>query len=287
MSSTPTSPATQNLTPIPALTHDHRTFVWYELRTADIPGAQRFYAGLFGWTLAEVRAGERMVQIALVGDRPYVMFIALGAHDASPRWTGSIVVPDVDAAARRVVELGGAVLEAPTDIPGHARMAVVRDPQGASFALLRPITEVGERSGVAQNGEFCWSILASPDPAAAGAFYTSLLGWTTSAIADDPTTLLMLDANKAAGIVPAPPAEPARWSMCVQVDNVAKAREQAVAAGGSAVGPEVVVPDIGTYALITDPVGATLCVLQPQWPIPPPAPAKAAAPAAPALPDAG
>jgi predicted enzyme related to lactoylglutathione lyase len=44
-------------------------------------------------------------------------------------------VEDVDAAAKRVEELGGKVAVPPTDTPA-GRFAVVNDPQGAVFSII-------------------------------------------------------------------------------------------------------------------------------------------------------
>jgi len=46
-------------------------------------------------------------------------------------------VTDVDAAVARVEELGGTVVDAPTDTP-YGRMSTVTDPAGAQFKLRTP-----------------------------------------------------------------------------------------------------------------------------------------------------
>jgi len=55
-----------------------------------------------------------------------------------------IYVPDVDAAAGRVLELDGEVYEEPHAIPAGFRIARVRDPWGARYELL----ELPDRSGI-------------------------------------------------------------------------------------------------------------------------------------------
>ena len=51
-------------------------------------------------------------------------------------WLGYFNVDDVDASARAAVEPGGRELVAAIDFPG-GRMAIVSDPEGASFGLLK------------------------------------------------------------------------------------------------------------------------------------------------------
>jgi predicted enzyme related to lactoylglutathione lyase len=53
-----------------------------------------------------------------------------------PLWGSYVTVADVDAAAKKAVELGGRVYKEPEDIPGVGRCCVVGDPQGAFLALI-------------------------------------------------------------------------------------------------------------------------------------------------------
>src|SRR5690242_1753665 len=96
---------------------DHGRFIWYELITPDTAGAKRFYGDVVGWT----------------------------AQGMPPNWTGYICVDDCDAAADKIKRLGGAVRQPPTDIPGIGRFAVVADPAGAVFAIMKPIPPEGSR----------------------------------------------------------------------------------------------------------------------------------------------
>ena len=55
--------------------------------------------------------------------------------EVPPFWAVYFAVADTDAAAARVVELGGSVINPPMDIePG--RFAVVADPTGAVFNVI-------------------------------------------------------------------------------------------------------------------------------------------------------
>jgi predicted enzyme related to lactoylglutathione lyase len=52
-------------------------------------------------------------------------------------WMMYVYVDDVDAAAAKVAQLGGKVCVPPTDI-GVARFAVVSDPAGTTFSIIKP-----------------------------------------------------------------------------------------------------------------------------------------------------
>lgn len=125
------------------------TVLWNELRTPDEDGAIDFYSRLIGWQ--PFRVGKLdAVQADLRREMPYTVWMmgwnqvggmmkmptALSGGEA--RWFPCIAVEDVDASARRAVELGGCVLEEPFDVPYAGRFALLRDPQGAHFGVGRP-----------------------------------------------------------------------------------------------------------------------------------------------------
>lgn len=121
---------------------------WNELVTRDPEAAQTFFEELLGWEVdrkgdgpADYREFRRDGETNVAGCMPMVgeMWPAwLPAH-----WMVYFVVDDADAVASRTVELGGTVSVPPTDIePG--RFAVLGDPQGAMFAVLRTKPELPE-----------------------------------------------------------------------------------------------------------------------------------------------
>jgi len=56
--------------------------------------------------------------------------------DVPSSWTPYFGVEDLDAALARIPELGGRVLNGPTQMPAGS-IAIVADPQGAVLALWR------------------------------------------------------------------------------------------------------------------------------------------------------
>jgi predicted enzyme related to lactoylglutathione lyase len=52
-----------------------------------------------------------------------------------PMWLYYISVDDVTSAVAKVKELGGQVVNGPTEVPGGDLIAQCLDPQGALFAL--------------------------------------------------------------------------------------------------------------------------------------------------------
>jgi uncharacterized protein len=113
-------------------------FVWDELVTTDADGAQRFYEEVFGWTTKDTGpdfGGYRIFEVSGIG-----IAGLMDPQDASipPHWQPYVAVDDPDATTAKAKELGGSVLLEPMDVPTIGRIAVLRDPQGAVFGIIKP-----------------------------------------------------------------------------------------------------------------------------------------------------
>jgi predicted enzyme related to lactoylglutathione lyase len=64
----------------------------------------------------------------------WLMQMAGDVADIAPHWAVTFAVDGTDAAAERAAELGGSIVVAPFDA-GPTRVAVLRDPQGATFSI--------------------------------------------------------------------------------------------------------------------------------------------------------
>ncbi|WP_433054676.1 VOC family protein [Dactylosporangium sp. CS-033363] len=106
----------------------------------------------------------------------------------------------------------------------------------------------------------CWSLLTSPAPSTAAAFYAGLFGWTTSA-AEDGTTLFHLRDLVVAGVAPTP-SERAAWMTYIAVDDPEATAQEVVAAGGRVLLPPTDIATRGRAALFADPAGAVFGVWQ-------------------------
>ncbi|HEY7003816.1 MAG TPA: VOC family protein [Gaiellaceae bacterium] len=115
-------------------------FVWDELGTNDPDGAQRFYEQVFGWTtkdMGEDFGGYRIFD-RVEGTGQGVAGLMKNPDNAiPPMWTPYVGVEDADATCARAQELGGTALVEPTDIPTVGRFAVIKDPQGAVFGVIK------------------------------------------------------------------------------------------------------------------------------------------------------
>src|SRR2546430_170444 len=113
-------------------------FVWDELGTTDADGAQRFYEDVFGWTTSDMGAEYGGYRIFNRGETGIAGFMTLQDSSIPAHWQPYVAVNDPDATAAKATELGGSVLAEPMDVPKVGRVAVLRDPQGAAFGIIRP-----------------------------------------------------------------------------------------------------------------------------------------------------
>jgi predicted enzyme related to lactoylglutathione lyase len=151
------------------------TFSWVDLATMDAAAAKAFYTDLFGWDTEDTDAGGGAVYTLcrIDGDTVCGMFEIspeMRAEGAPPNWTNYVTVADADAAAARVQELGGEVIDGAFDVLDAGRMAVLKDPQGAVFAVWQPRGRIGAER-VNDVGCLCINELTTTDADAARAFY--------------------------------------------------------------------------------------------------------------------
>ena len=111
---------------------------WNELAASDWPAAFDFYTALFGWQRTEAVDIGPLGTYQTFGLGGPAMGGMFNKPDAIPRpfWCFYIAVGDIDAAAARVAEAGGQVVNGPMEVPGEAFVLQGLDPQGALFALL-------------------------------------------------------------------------------------------------------------------------------------------------------
>jgi predicted enzyme related to lactoylglutathione lyase len=139
------------------------------LHTRDVHGAKAFYGAVFGWETLRLDGGFEAWTLPGYGDdleradpdvrkrvaelggpkgfEDVVASIApIGDDqpDIPAHWSLTFAVDDADAVATRAEALGGTVVVPPLDAP-WVRMAVIADPQGATFVAS---TFVPENAGL-------------------------------------------------------------------------------------------------------------------------------------------
>jgi predicted enzyme related to lactoylglutathione lyase len=253
---------------------------WVDVMGPDTGKLTDFYGAVFGWDFTG--PGE------MPGDPPGEYFVAqlrgrdvagvasLPPQAGAPGWNTYIEVESVDATAGQIEEAGGTVLAQPFDAPPAGRIAVVADPNGASFAIWEP----GDRRGAQLvNEPSAWSMSAlnTADRDGAADFYNKVFGWTldTFQLGDVEVGLFRL-----AGYVGGEPEQPvprdlvatimpaqngdeggSRWSVDFWVDDVDRVAATVAEHGGSLVAPPYDIPSL-RQAVVADPNGVPFSVTQ-------------------------
>jgi predicted enzyme related to lactoylglutathione lyase len=241
-------------------------FVWFEHVSADPKKAQAFYGEVLGWRVVPFPMGSFSYEMIYVGETMIGGYTAPFGGRQDPRWLSCVSVEDVDAAVRAATANGGKVVEAAHDIPQVGRRAVITDPQGVELCLFRS-TQGDPPDREVPNGEWMWNELHTSDPAAALSFYEKVVGFSQKAMPMGPGETYHIlsknDVDRGGATHHLPPGVPPHWLPYVRVADpdatVARARKQG---GTVAYGPEDI-PGVGRFAVILDPTGAALAVMNP------------------------
>ena len=119
-----------------------------------------FYDAVVGWDVESQPSFEgmdyRMIRRSDGGNAGGLMRLTneMQEHGARPVWLGYIGVDNVDATVAAIEGDGGQVMMPAWDIPDVGRIAMVADPQGAPFYVMKPSPPPGLAvAGFAQDFE--------------------------------------------------------------------------------------------------------------------------------------
>ncbi len=248
--------------------HAAGMFSWADLATSDSKAALGFYKELFGWTSIDNPIDDQGNVYSMLQKNSkaacalYDMAAEMRDQGIPPHWTAYFTVSNVDQAVTKAKDLGGTALQEPQDVFTAGRMAAIRDPEGATFALWQPRDEIGAHV-FAEPGALQACELRTQDPDGQAAFYSGLFGWTrtdTTTAADKPYVVFDLEGRYAAGMMQL--ALPPTWTVYFGVDDCDAAIEAALRLGGSLANPAMDIAGAGRFALLADPQGAHFFVIQ-------------------------
>ncbi|MFC4496077.1 VOC family protein [Streptomyces ovatisporus] len=120
------------------IVNEHGAVVWSELNTSDLEGAGSFYRHLgIHTSTMEGAPGYYALNVAgrAVGG---MQGLENSPPGTPPHWMTYFAIDDPDSTVDALIRADGSVLVPPFDMMA-GRMAVVQDPQGATFALIRPV----------------------------------------------------------------------------------------------------------------------------------------------------
>jgi len=251
-------------------------YIWYELMTPDPEGSKAFYDAVVGWNIGkaeEAYNGYRMIG-ADGGFAGGVLPLnaEMQQHGARPTWLGYIHVTDVDQSIKSIEQAGGKALMPATDIPNVGRIAMVADPQGAPFYVMKPIPPEGRENepstvfSPGKDGRCSWNELSTSDPVAARRFYGEQFGWTSDEFMDtgEHGEYRFFDHHgvrlgAVSGMMNQD--QHPHWRYYFRVPSVSKAKETAEAKGGKVVMGPMEVPGGDHIIIGFDPQGAEFALV--------------------------
>ncbi|TAJ74567.1 MAG: VOC family protein [Phenylobacterium sp.] len=250
---------------------DHGRFIWYELMTPDIAGAKAFYGDVVGWTATKMPGDMEYWVLEADGLGVGGVMLLGEEHKAQgipPNWTGYVAVDDCDAAAQKATSLGGSVMREPQDIPGIGRFAIVADPTGAVFAIMKPVPPENSRPKPAEGalGHTGWRELYSGPPDTTFLFYAGLFGWTRDEAHDmGPMGVYQLFSNQdgqVGGMMKRPDNVPAAcWLYYFKIGDIDAAAGRVKAGGGQVLNGPMETPGGDWVLQGMDPQGAMFCLM--------------------------
>ena len=255
----------------------HGDFIWYELMTPDPASARAFYGAVLGWTIAaegnampggsEYR--EIMAQDGNHAGGVLTLTPQMADSGVRPAWFGYVGVDDVDAAVAKAQEKGATLFMGPMDMDGVGRMAMLADPQGAPFYVMRGFPG-GESKAyqMMSPGHVAWNELNTNDFDAGRSFYYDLFGWTDgeSMPMGDLGTYQLFDQNgqSIGAVSPLLGETPPGWRFYFAVQDIDDAQRAVTANGGTLLQEPQEIPG-GMFSIrVTDPQGAILALVGPR-----------------------
>lgn len=249
----------------------HGSHIWYELLTTDAERAKAFYEAVVpGWEVGPASPEHQGYREIRIGGGHAGGMMELNqqmiASGAEPTWLGYVGVDDVDASVAQLEAKGGTVHLPAFDIPGIGRLAMVADPQGNLFYVMRgAIEEASDAFSTSAEGHVNWNELTTPDPAAARQFYGDLFGWTSEEfmpMGELGEYRFLAHHGTAVGAVnPCVQGASAGWRYYIRVSSISKAAEAVRANGGTVtMGPHEV-PGGDQIIIGNDPQGAEFALV--------------------------
>lgn len=252
--------------------HAPGSFCWIELGTSDPAAAKKFYAGVFGWeAVDDTSGGPDMVYTMLklrgldIGAM-YKLRDDQTTQGVPPHWMTYVSVASADEAAKKAASLGGNVILDAFDVMDVGRMAILQDPQGATFCVWQAKSHFGAKL-VGEIGTLCWHELWTTDRKKAAEFYTGLFGWTAKTGEGGGTVYTeWSNAGKPIGgmmeITPEMGPVPPNWLPYFTVEDCDATAGKVKTLGGRLQVPPMDIPKVGRFSVIQDPQGAMFAIVK-------------------------
>jgi predicted enzyme related to lactoylglutathione lyase len=252
--------------------HAPGSFCWAEVGTVNTKKTKAFYSELFGWKYEDKPAEFGVYTMCKTGGKDlaglYEMPADLLKMGVPPHWMSYVAVANADAACEKIKKHGGVVQQGPFDVMEVGRMAICKDPTGATFSIWQAKAHQGA-SVMGESGTPCWFELATRGVTKAEKFYKDVFGWNVKA-----STAAGMEYREihAAGspmpqggmmeLTPQHGPIPPHWLIYFTVQDCDTDAKRCQTLGGKVVVPPMDIPNVGRFAVLADPAGATFAIIK-------------------------
>ena len=263
---------------------------WVDTSHPDPGAVLPFYRGVFGWEFEDAMPPDAGGNYFMAHINDGVAAAIGSSPPGAPpfaRWNTYIWVDDAEDAVSKARNAGGTLAMEPIDVMDAGRMAVLVDPEGATFCVWQPKTNKGA-TVVNEHGALNFNNLATRDPEAAQVFYGAVFGWKILPLPSGMVWTLSTYGDHLEQRTPGLRAQMAQmgapdgfidvvaaldpiedddtdtrahWSVTFGINDVQAAASRACELGGEVVRGPVDVP-WSRQAVIRDPQGATFTASQ-------------------------
>jgi predicted enzyme related to lactoylglutathione lyase len=110
-------------------------FVYVQLHTRDLEGAQSFYGPLFDWKFDVIDTPAGPYVEIRVGEGTGGGMTTTRGPEIDSHWCPYVLVEDIRASTERAESLGATVALPPTQLPDGSWFSRIEDPTGAPLAM--------------------------------------------------------------------------------------------------------------------------------------------------------
>ena len=131
------------------IVNEPNSFSWNELNTRDPEGEAKFYSAIFGWKTREMDMGDAgaytlwLLPEAGEDDDSVGGLLdmrGLLGDEVPPHWMTYFTIDDLDATMEKAKAMDAGLAFGPMELP-IGRLAILTDPQGASFGIFESTAE--------------------------------------------------------------------------------------------------------------------------------------------------
>lgn len=249
--------------------YPHGTFSWADCNSTNWDAGKKFYSEVLGWQTEDLPMGEGVFYTMFKQDGENVgainpMQAEMQVQGVPSHWSTYITVDDVDALVDKVKELGGTVVAEPFDVFDDGRMMVIQEPTGATVSLWQAKNTIG--AGLVNTvGAMLWNELMTREPQKSMDFFGKLLGWEFTKQENQGEYYMMLNNGRANGGILKIDEDmgdmPSNFMVYYHVADLDASVEKVKSLGG-AVHVQAHADGVGHFAMIADPQGAMLYIMQ-------------------------